>query len=264
MLAPTTARRATPLLVAAALAACQAQGERGAGAARADAAPIEASARAGSYEAPPFALFVADLGEGALGVALVAPDGSTLLAGEWSRAEGRFQAHTLTLLERFAVELATAPERTFDLTQELAPEAIVALVDLGDGAHRAQVLGGFEGDARAAADQLALAAATLGSLLSWMPAERATASEEGGLRDAARGFFPHACAELARYYALSAESSGVRALIHAEPITRETCDARFLEDLRAEATLESEPFVELVHAAARAYGWRAWPATVGR
>jgi hypothetical protein len=81
------------------------------------------------------------------------------------------------------------------------------------------------------------------SLLSWMPADRATPSEDAGARDVAAGYFPHACVELARCYAMSAESSGVRALVDAGSVTREACDAQFLDDLRAEATSASEPFV---------------------
>jgi hypothetical protein len=218
---------------------------------------VEASTHvhAAACALPPFALSVSELQGDALGVALLAPDGSPVLAGEWSRREARFHAHSLTLLGRFAVELATAPERTFDFTLELPPEAALELAALGGSAHRASLLGGFEGEARTAADQLALAAASLGSLLSRAPVVRTITGEDGGTCGAAPGFFPHACAEHGYCYALSVEVAGA---------DRAACDAQFLEDLRDEATFQSEPFVDLVHAAARAYGWRAWPLTAAR
>lgn len=246
-------------IVSLALAACSTPAERAANAdvasAPGAAAPIEASApmqgHAPNCAHPPFALSVAELGDGFLAVALVSPDGVPVLAGEWAPAERRFRPDTLALAGRFAAELAAAAEGALDFTEELAPEAVAELADLGGAAHRESLVAAFEGDARAAADQLALAAASLGSLLSRAPVVRALTGEDGGTCGAAPGFFPHACAEHAYCYALSVEADGP---------TREACDARFLADLRAEATFVSEPFVDLVHGAARAYGWRAWPA----
>ena len=90
----------------------------------------------------------------------------------------------------------------------------------------------------------------VGDVVFTTPVVRALTGEDGGTCGAAPGFFPHACAEHSYCYALSVEPDGP---------TRAACDARFLADLRAEATFASEPFVELVHAAAHAFGWRAWP-----
>lgn len=257
--AMSPARRALALgaLVPWALVACRAPAASVTEDGRAAPQPIEAAAHihAASCALPPFALSVAELGDEVLGVALLAPDGSPVLAGEWSRSEARFRADSLTLLGRFAVELATAPERTFDFTEELAPEAVAELAELGGGAHRASLLDSLEGEAHAAADQLALAAASLGSLLSRAPIVLAISGEDGGTCGAAPGFFPLACAEHAYCYALSVEAGSA---------DRMACDAQFLDDLRDEATFLSEPFVDLVYAAARAYGWRAWPVPVAR
>jgi len=201
---------------------------------------------------PPFALSVAELVDGHLAVALVSPDGVPVLAGEWQRDEARFRPGTLALMGRFAAELAAAPEGGFDFTDVLAPAAVAELAHLGGVAHRESLLQGFQGDTRAATEQLALAAASIGSLLSRAAVVRAVSDENGGSCGAAPGFFPEACARHADCYA-----SGVGA---AGP-ARADCDRQLLEDLRREATFLSEPFVDLVYGAACAYGWQAWPTT---
>lgn len=260
--APTRRRLApavlVPLLSLLALGACRGSA---ASASLASAAPGDASSGANGHvhaescELAPFALVVTELGADALGVGLVAPDGTPVLTGQWSRRDARYFADSLALLGRFAVELADAPEQTFDFTEELSPEAVAELASLGGAAHREGLLQSFEGETRAAADQLALAAASLGSLLSRAPVVRAVSGEDGGTCGTAPGYFPRACADHAYCYALAGEAGAA---------DRATCDARFLADMRAEATFQSEPFVELVHAAARAYGWRAWPLDAAR
>lgn len=214
---------------------------------------IEASAPAAACSHAPFALTVTELDARYLTVALRDAEGAPVLAGEWDRAEARYRPDTLLFLGRYAAELGGAAERALDFTEELALEAVAELSDLGGEAHRAHLLAPFEGEARAAADQLALAAASLGSLLARAPVVRAVSGDNGGTCGLAPGFFPHACAEHANCYALSLEQPAP---------TRADCDARFRRDLQGEATFLSEPFVELLAGAAHAYGWRAWPAPV--
>ena len=204
--------------------------------------PVEAAAQL-DCALEPFALSVAELGDRAYGVALVAPDGSPVLAGEWLRDEARFRADSLSLFGRYAAELVAAADGTLELGDVLAPAGIAELANLGGVAHRAHLLEGFEGGARAAAEQMALAAASIGSVLARAPEVLAITGEDGGTCGAAPGFFPNACAEHAACYAALTTAAA-----------RAECDAAFLNNLRGEATFVSEPFVELVHGAAAAFG----------
>jgi hypothetical protein len=223
-------------------------------AAREAAAPRGAAGEGAEHDPtcvhPPFALSVTDLASGALAVAILSPEGTPVLAGEWDSTQQRFRADTLVFLLRYPAELVAAPDRTLDFTQELAPEAVAELAELGGDAHRARLVQGFSGDARLAADQMALAAASIGSLLSRAAVVRDLVGEDGGACGAAPGFFPRACAEHANCYA---------SFVDAEGPARSACDAALLQDLAEEATFVSEPFVPLVHGAAVAFGWRAWP-----